>query len=517
MLHFRSWRFISLLALHVAFSIPVFSQEFPLKRSPARVLKKGETQLFADSVMIRSKQGVTRVVHPAKKLEHPVLTAEMPWEVQTKDGVINKRVNIYGTVLRDDKTGSFRMWYADAGGVQYATSADGIHWDRPILNVSGETNETNLHLHSPSIIDDKFETDPRKRYKAVGSTSRGVDDAKLQRLKDKFEMVDWYRDKDHRLYYSAYSADGLRWTIDPEPILLGCDTITLSQDPVTGEYLAFHKRQGDPRVVGIRHVFLSVSKDMQHWSEPHPVVVADELDNKATRKLKGGTYSEYYNLSGFAYAGQWLGFVTHFRRVEPPSALFGNDEVNGQKRSATGIIDVQLVVSRDGRHWHRCSDRSPVIPLGPHPYDAGSIFGLCNAPVIVGDEMWMYYTAATTPHGGLAPEKEQSIARASWRLDGLASLRAKERPGTIETDEFIPEGTQLFVNADVGRGRLMVEVTDAAGRTLDGYEKETCVIENQDAVRLPVRWKNSTTIPAGVPIRLRFHLQNGDLYGYRID
>ncbi|MDB6079567.1 MAG: hypothetical protein JWO82_3314, partial [Akkermansiaceae bacterium] len=451
------------------------------------------------------------------KLEHPVLQAEMPWEWKERNGAADKRLNIYGTVLRDEKTGAFQMWYADAGHVLYATSTDGIRWVRPILNITGENNLTNLGLHSPSIIRDAFETDPRKRYKAVGNASMGVDEAKLQRLKDKFELADWYRDKTHRLYYAAYSADGLRWTIEPEPILLGCDTITLSQDPVTGEYLVFHKRQGDPRVVGIRQVFLSVSKDLEHWSEPDPVVVADELDNRAAKKLKGGTYSEFYNLSAFPYGGQWLGFATHFRRVEPPSALFGNDEVNGVKRSATGIIDVQLVQSRDGRHWHRCSDRSPVIPLGPHLYDAGSIFGLCNAPVIVGDEMWMYYTAVTTPHGGVPPEKEQSIARASWRIDGLASLQAKEKPGTIETHAFIPEGKNLSVNADVGKGRLRVEVLNADGITIEGYEKESCVIQNQDSVKLAVQWKDAATLPAGAPIRLRFHLENGDLYSYRID
>jgi hypothetical protein len=485
---------------------------------PVPTLKAGVKQLFVDSVGILSKEGVTRVIHPAKKLDHPVLTAEMPWEVRTKEGVIDKRVNIYGTVLRDEKTGGFRMWYADPGSVLFATSADGIHWQRPILKVAGATNETDLHLHSPSIIEDKFETDPQKRYKAVGNAGLGVDDAKLQRLKDKFEMVDWYRDKDHRLYYSAYSADGLHWKIAPEPILLGCDTITLSQDPVTGEYLAFHKRQGDPRVVGIRHVFLSVSPDMKHWSEPQPVVVADEVDNRATRKLKGGTYSEYYNLSAFPYAAQWLGFVTHFRRVEPPSALFGNDEVNGQKRSASGIIDVQLVTSRDGRHWDRCSDRSPVIPLGPHAYDAGSIFGLCNAPVIVGDEVWMYYTAVTTPHGGLPPEKQQSIARASWRIDGFASLRAREKPGVIETHTFTSEGTHLFVNADLTTGRLMVEVVDAVtGQPLKGYEKESCFLEKCDGVKMAAHWKQAPLLPAGRPVRLRFHLQDGDLFSYVID
>ncbi len=505
------------LGCAVAFPTLLFPQVTPQERPTAPTLKRGEKQLFADSVMIREKQGVTRVIHPANKLEEPVLKAEMPWEWKERDGVPDKRINIYGTVLRDEKTGAFRMWYADAGHVLYATSQDGVHWERPRLNITGKNNQTDLTLHSSSIICDPFERDPSKKYKAVGCESKGVDEARLQRLKDKFELVDWYRDKDHRLYYKAYSADGLRWTVDPEPILLGCDTITLSQDPVTGEYLAFHKRQGDPRTVGIRQVFLSTSKDFEHWSEPEPVVVADEMDNRAARKLKGGIYSEFYNLSAFPYAGQWLGFATHFRRVDPPSALFGNDEVNGQKRSNTGIVDVQLVHSRDGRHWHRSSDRSPVIPLGPHPYDAGSIFGLCNAPVIVGDEMWIYYTAVTTPHGGLAPDREQSIARAAWRIDGLASLQAKEKPGSIETHDFIPEGKTLFVNAAVNKGQLTVEVLNAAGKPIEGFEKDSCIIQTQDSVKQAIQWKNAATLPPGVPIRLRFHLENGDLYSYWVD
>jgi hypothetical protein len=499
------------------FPTSILSQTLPSILPTVPALKKGETQLFMDDFMIRSKQNLARVVHPAQKLEHPVLTAEMPWEIRETDGVIDKRVNIYGTVLRDEKTGMMRMWYADPGSVLYATSKDGIHWERPILKILGDTNATDLKLHSHSIIEDRFETDPQKRYKALGNASQGVDDAKLQRLKDKFELVDWYRDKDHRLYYAAYSADGLRWTVDPEPVLLGCDTITLSQDPVTGEYLAFHKRQGDPRTVGIRQVFLSVSKDMKHWSEPQPAMVADEMDHRESKKLKGGAYSEFYNLSAFPYAGQWLGFVTHFRRVIPPSALFGNDEVDGRKRSSTGIIDVQLVHSRDGRHWHRSSDRTPVIPLGPHPYDAGSIFGLCNAPIIVGDEMWMYYTAVTTPHGGLPPDKQQAIARAAWRIDGLASLQAQTTPGTVETHTFVPEGQQVFVNADVKTGRLMVDVLDAKGQVIQGYDKASSLIQNQDSVQLVIQWNDTKLLPANTPIRLRFHLENGNLFSYRID
>ena len=168
---------LSILLLS-ALAIPaaVFAQDAPPKRSPVPSLTKGEKQLFVDSAMIREKHGITRVVHPAKKLEQPVLRAEMPWEWTERAGAADKRVNIYGTVLRDEKTAAFQMWYADAGHVLYATSTDGIRWERPILHIAGENNRTNLGLHSPSIVLDRFETDPKKRYKAVGNAGMDVAD-----------------------------------------------------------------------------------------------------------------------------------------------------------------------------------------------------------------------------------------------------------------------------------------------------------------------------------------------------
>lgn len=75
----------------LSLTAPLLSQEAARERPPAPVLKKGEKPLFVDSVMIRSKQGVTRIIHPAKKLEQPVLRAEMPWEVRTEGGIIEDK------------------------------------------------------------------------------------------------------------------------------------------------------------------------------------------------------------------------------------------------------------------------------------------------------------------------------------------------------------------------------------------------------------------------------------------
>jgi len=338
----------------------------------------------------------------------------------------------------------------------------------------------------------------------------GVNEAQIARLETRFAKGWPLPD---RAYWAAYSADGLQWTLYPDnPVLPGCDTITLAQDPDTGEYLAFHKRHFDKRTRPVaRQVYLSISKDMQHWSEPELVMNPDETDHAETRKLKGGMHAEFYNLSAFPYAGQWLGLVTVFRRTGPPP-------VKGPGQSGDdGPIDVQLVHSRDGRKWHRCSDRSPIIALGPHRYDAGSILGICNSPVIVGDEMWMYYTAITTTHGGALPDKQMAIARAAWRLDGMVSLHAADSEGVIETVPIQPDADHLFINADVRGGRLLVEVLDAVGGTVPGFEKSDCLPLTGRAVRQEVKWRTESSLPQGKSLRLRFHLTNGDLFSYSFE
>lgn len=473
-------------SLIAASGLPSVSSASPLRPNVSRI---GEKHLFVDNDNIEQIYRAYRKVHAASKLEKPVLEADRPWEQgEIYDGKLDRRVYIYGTVLKDE-AGGFRMWYNRLRDNYYATSRDGVNWERPNLRLLGENNMIDLFdFHSPSFILDERESDPAKRFKAVGS-AKG------------------------KGYCAAYSADGVNWTLYPKnPILKSSDTITLSQDPVTGEYLAFHKVNNDPRVKG-RQVFLSVSRDMQNWSDPVPVMVTDALDHVEARRLPGGTHSEFYNMSAFPYGNQWLGMVTHFRRTGEPRVK--KYDSGGHRQSfSDGPIDVQLVHSRDGRHWKRCSDRSPVIALGPYAYDSGSILGLCNSPVISGDEVWMYYTAMTTTHGGALPEKEMSIARASWRTDGFVSMRADDEEGVIQTHPLIPEGDTLFVNSNVAAGTLTIEVLDAQGRELKGYGKYT--ISKKDGLKIPVVWNNSQKLPVGEPIKFRFRLKKGDLFSYTI-
>ncbi len=63
--------------------------------------------LLGDDVDIAHRVNVVRRTHPCQKLSHLVLTARAPW----KHDDSHRGAYIYGTVLRDEQTGAFPMWY----------------------------------------------------------------------------------------------------------------------------------------------------------------------------------------------------------------------------------------------------------------------------------------------------------------------------------------------------------------------------------------------------------------------
>jgi len=455
-------------------------------------------QLVVDDALIASKQGVARKTHPCQKLPQPVIRAERPWEGQ--------RVYVYGTALYDEATNAFRLWYMsrDQEGtvldprltysrtdpVLYATSSDGVVWNRPSLKLYAYngSNDNNIvfAMHSPSILLDAKDPDPNRRYKMLG----------CGRTPGKYG------------YCAATSPDGFHWEgIAENPVLQNADTITLSYDSARNEYLAFHKISGMHRGVKRRLVYLATSRDFRVWSQPELVLAPDEQDDAWTTAPDQRT--EFYNLSAFEYAGQFLGMVTVFKHARTlPTRATGQSTNDGP-------IDVQLVHSRDGRQWRRCEDRSPIIPNGPHAYDAGCILGVCNAPVIHNEEVIVYYTAINTTHGGALPEKQVSVARATWPKDRFVSLDADD-DGHVETVALKPAGNRLHVNANAKGGSLAAEVLDANGKAIPGYSAVDCRPATADGLDQPIVWKDHETLPANQPVRLRFRLQRASLYAFAI-
>ena len=151
----------------VAFLVPAAAGARP-------VLIAQERQLFVDDYIVEGVENVAFTLHqPEKHPGNPVLMADKPWEA--------KSLALYDTVLFDDEENLFKMWYRaieDTCYACYATSQDGIHWKKPVLNARAYKGSTanNIVLGSVSpkfyldgfaVIKDLDEDKPARRYKML--------------------------------------------------------------------------------------------------------------------------------------------------------------------------------------------------------------------------------------------------------------------------------------------------------------------------------------------------------------
>ncbi|MBT6631202.1 MAG: hypothetical protein HOB49_29555, partial [Gemmatimonadetes bacterium] len=112
------------------------------------------------------------------------------------------------------------------------------------------------------------------------------------------------------------------------------------------------------------------------------------------------------------------------------------------------------------------------------------------------------------------------LERLSLRVDGFASLSAGFDGGEIITKAFTFEGSQLRLNMSTSAaGSVRVEVQDADGHTLPGYEIESCDELIGDEVDRRVTWGEHRDVAslAGKPVRLRFQLRDADLFALQFD
>lgn len=440
------------------------------------LLREG-TELFVDDVNLVSKTSVTRTIHPARKLPAPVLTGD--------DG---DAARIYGLVHRDAVTGQFRMWY----GRSYAVSSDGLNWEKPLFSIyprSGKPTNIVLAKGGGGVLVDEAEPDPAKRYKALLAESISVGG-----------------------FSGYYSADGINWTRygTDRLVTVGSEIGQVIRDPITRKYFAyirpFAPKHYPKSILQKRLGAVITSDDFVNWSPMSVVLIPDAVDDAWVTSSEQRT--EFYAMNGFPYGRSYLGIVPLFRIT----AIIDNP-AEGQS-GYDGPMEGQLITSRDGLSWSRMENRSPVIPSGLD-YDQ-SIMNVANLPLIVGDEIWHYYTAINGTHGAPVPPKTITIALARWRLDGFVSLDAGDTVGWVETTVLNPgKACGLEVNADAAGGRFRVEVLDANGQPLPGYTVNDTILIDSDNVRHVARWQETERLPAQ-PFRLRFRYSNSKLFSYTL-
>ncbi len=437
--------------------------------------------LFLDDNYVSKSVNIKRSLHSAKKLPQPVVSPDKPWE----------KTSVYmgGMVRHNPDKGIFEMWYS-GGGMCYATSKDGVNWDKPVMGLfeKNGVKDTNIvFARGPqSVFYDPLETDPAKRYKAFGA-------------------------RELNYMWGAYSGDGFNWhEYEQQPIMpFGSETGTAVRDTQTGKIMAFVRPcQSTPLVYGIRgRRILSVasSDDFVHWNEPREIIIPDDIDDQWVKDPQQRT--EYYSMSGFRHGAHYVGIIQTFHLQK----ILDKETLGVNQSFYEGPIFSQLVHSLDGFVWRKFTDRSPVITNGPTEFDAGCIMFLATEPVIYKDEIWHYYTGINTTHGGTMPPKKISIARASWRIDGFASVTNVDSDGIIETVPFIFENDALKINADAANGEIIIELINPDGKAIDGFKS---LPVNTDGTNITVKWQNGKSNPLNMPVCIRFNIKNADLYSF---
>jgi len=345
----------------------------------------------------------------------------------------------------------------------------------------GQDTNIVFDFHSPSVLVDQA-APPAQRYKMLGSTPEG--------------------------YRAAVSADGIHWS-EPtgEIVLPHFDTITLAQDPGTGEYLAYHKRPAEVRGFNRRVVWLSRSRDFLKWGEPELVLAPDEFDDEWVSRPRERT--EIYDMSVYPHAAGFVGLPAILRvQQERPRATLAP----GQS-PLDGPLDIQLATSIDGTHWRRATPRMPMIPRGaPGTFDGGALLGVSSTVVDAGAESWVYYTAITTGHGGPIPPKRITIGRAEWRRHGFVSLDAGPDGGEVVTVPLQLRAARLCVNADAARGELRAALREVDGRPIPGFDFADAQPLQADETAALLQWRDQPTLPHDRPVVVHLRLRNARLY-----
>jgi hypothetical protein len=452
-------------------------------------------QLFVDDFLI-ADTNLKRTFHlPKYHSASPVLKPDKPWEMENPD---HAAAMVFSDgVWFDPKDQLFKMWYmaGQSEATAYATSRDGIKWEKPQLDVRPGTNIVQPGGRDSSTVWlDLEEKDPSRRFKMFRVVGAGED-----------ALSKW----NNWAMEIHFSADGIHWG---EPVATSGRVV----DRSTVFWNPFRKVW----VYSIRHVYATGSDADKSYgfarrrsyhegpdvlaaakwevNEPLRWTDVDRLDpQREDLKIK----PQLYNLDAVAYESLMVGFFTVWR---------------GQPADRHKPNNVVLGYSRDGWHWSR-PDRRAFCPVSDKQGDwnANNVQSAGGGFLVVGDELY-FYVSGRSGRPGNNKAGDLTTGLAKLRRDGFASMDAEESGGVLTTRPLRFAGKHLFVNVDDPNGEMRVEILNADGQPALPFTAGNCVPVTADKTLQRVEWKaaEDLTSLSNQPVRFRFHLKNGRLYAF---
>ena len=331
----------------------------------------------------------------------------------------------------------------------------------------------------------------------------------------------WYdaRDRQFKMWYMAgylgamayaTSTDGLHWTRAGETADMD-DRSTCFYNPFRKRWVQSIRTWIHPR--GRARLYWEDADFVRsgQWQpgEPPFWTGADTMD------VCGDARAQLYNLDAVAYESLMIGF---FQILEgPPNQI-------GQARAEPKLTELVLATSRDGFHWHR-PDRRLFIGARREPgsWEFGYVESTGGVCLVVGDELWFYYSAyAGEPTCPGEPWQVSgmygngAVGLAKLRRDGFAAMQARFAGADLLTRPLTFTGRHLFVNAQTAGARLSVECRDRENHPIEPFTHSRCQAFMGNATAAEVRWQGADTLAAlaGRPVRFHFRLDRGELYAF---
>ncbi len=360
----------------------------------------------------------------------------------------------------------------------YAESRDGRNWTEPDLGLyeferypSGNVvlaDEFLVTHNFTPFIDTRRDIPAEQRYKALGGLTFGP---RNEALREKYGPGG---------LKAFVSADGIDWKpLRDEPVIPeawgGFDSQNVAfWSESEGMYVCYFRTIKD----GLRSIGRTTSRDFVEWTAPE-----DMNANAPGEHLYTNGTQPYFRAPHI-----YIALPTRFQA----------------KRGST--TDVMLMSSRGGNRYDRTFKEAFIRPgVGKDGWGNRSNYAAIGIHQTGPYEMSICLTGSR---------------RYTLRLDGFSSVHAGYERGEMVTRRFTFKGDALETNHSTSAGGLLlVEIQDADGTALAGYELDNCQPIVGDQIDKVVEWKGAAGSDLseleGRTIRLRFVMEDADLFSFR--
>ncbi|MEX2356719.1 MAG: hypothetical protein WEE51_00225, partial [Pirellulaceae bacterium] len=189
------------------------------------------------------------------------------------------------------------------------------------------------------------------------------------------------------------------------------------------------------------------------------------------------------------------------------------EEIGVHPKYFNDTADAVLMTSRGGTNYDCTFDQGWVRPgVGLGNWVSRTNYPVLNVVQTGPEEMSLY---VNQDYG----QPSSNIHRYSLRLDGFASLRARDEVGTAVSKPITFTGEQLTINfATSAAGSVRVEIQDETGSPIPGYEMKNSEEIIGNSVDRVVTWKDqgsNLSQIAGKPVRLKWMVDDADLFSFQ--